>query len=143
MPNRGRLWGGVQCKGKDNYAGKQLTKTELIAEVEKAKSFRPRIVEYVIATTGQKDGKIEQIARELTKKHRKEGLFSVHVIAWKDIVHLMNDHPEIIEGYYQELSLNSKAIKEAISDDGKGTRALISQSAMEIKDSISSLAQEI
>lgn len=142
-PSGGPSWAGVQCKGKDNYADKGLTEDELIAEVEKAKSFHPKISEYIIATTGSKDEKIEEIARELTDKHRKKGLFSVHVLAWKDIVLLMSNYPDILDIHFPGLSLNTKAIKQVIADEVKETADLILKSHEETRDSISSLAQEI
>ncbi|QTR48966.1 restriction endonuclease [Candidatus Thiothrix anitrata] len=59
---------GVQCKGKDIYNNKILTTKELNEEVEKAKNFKPKLHQFIIATTAPKDTKIEQQAREITEK---------------------------------------------------------------------------
>jgi hypothetical protein len=48
-PGEGSSHSGIQCKGKDNFIEKSLTESELIGEVEKAKSFTPRIQGYGVA----------------------------------------------------------------------------------------------
>jgi len=61
-PNEGSPWAGVQCNGKDNYADKKVTENELRTEVENAKSFRPALSQFILATTGPKDATVEQLA---------------------------------------------------------------------------------
>jgi len=113
-PNQGRLWAGVQCKGKDNYADKKLTEKEVKTEVEKAKSFKPKISQFIIATTGPKDAKIEELARNMTEEHLKNGLFSVHVWGWSDIAARLADFPHLMEKYYPGLSLDTRGLKRGI-----------------------------
>ena len=104
QPDGGSEWAGVQCKGKDNYAEKTLTVKELRDEVDKAKKFTPPITkEYVMATTGLRDAKIQQVAREITQQHKKEGLFPVHVWFWEDIKDKFAEYPELIKKYYPDL----------------------------------------
>ncbi len=55
----------IQCKGKDDFSKKSLTVSELRDEVEKAKGFEPAISEFIVATTGPKDAKIEEDARRM------------------------------------------------------------------------------
>ena len=104
-PDEGSEWAGVQCKGKDNYAEKTLTEKELRDEVNKAKNFPSPIItkEYVLATTGLRDAKIQQVAREITQQHQKEGLFPVHVWFWEDIKNKFAEYPELIKKYYPDL----------------------------------------
>ena len=64
-PNQRNLWAGVQCKGKDNLTNKTLTETEVKAEVQKAKFFEPKLSQFIIATTGPKDNKIEKLGRKI------------------------------------------------------------------------------
>ena len=104
QPDGGNEWAGVQCKGKDNYAEKTLTEKELRDEVDKAKKFTPPITkEYVLATTGLRDAEIQQVAREITQQHQKEGLFPVHVWFWEDIKDKFAEYPELIKKYYPDL----------------------------------------
>ena len=84
-PNQKQQWAGVQCKEKDNYQNKKLTQSEVEEEVENAKGFQPPLSEFIIATTGPKDAKIDQLTREITEDHLARGLFPVTVWAWKDI----------------------------------------------------------
>ena len=76
---------GVQCKQRDDLLRSKVSVKELQEEVEAAKQFKPRLAEFILATTGPRDGKVQQRARELTEKHKEEGLFSVEVWSWEDI----------------------------------------------------------
>lgn len=140
--NQVDLWAGVQCKGKDNFTNKPLTKKEVEAEVEKAKSFKPKLSQFIIATTGPKDAKIEELARKITKEHLKNSLFSVHVWGWNDIVTRLEDYSELVEKYYPGLSLNTQALKEGIDEIKKTTQSIL-QSNIEVKSLISSPVEKI
>ena len=103
-PDDGSEWAGVQCKGKDNYAEKTLTEKELRDEVDKAKNFTSPITkEYVLATTGLRDAKIQQVAREITQQHKKEGLFPVQVWFWEDIKKKLAEYDGLVKKYYPDL----------------------------------------
>ncbi|MBE7465263.1 MAG: hypothetical protein HS116_17430 [Planctomycetes bacterium] len=90
---------GVQCKGKDNYTNQKLTISELRKEVDKAKLFRPKLNEFILATTAPKDAKIEEEARKLTKKLKTEW-FSVHVFGWTDILARLDSYPALLAKYF-------------------------------------------
>ena len=112
-PKQKKLWAGIQCKGKDNYDNKTLTKKEVNDEVNKAKTFKPKLSEFIIATTGKKDVEIERVAREITVIHQRKGLFSVSVIGWDDIKGLLNNYPELIERYCY-VQTNTTIVKDEI-----------------------------
>ncbi len=104
QPDGGSEWAGVQCKGKDNYAKKTITEKELRDEVDKAKKFTPPITkEYVLATTGLPDANIQEVAREITQQHQKEGLFPVHVRFWEDIKKKLAEYDGLVKKYYPDL----------------------------------------
>ena len=96
-PECGERWAGVQCKVRNNQ---KLTKRELRAEVEEAKSFEPQLSEYIIATTGRRDAKIQEIERCITADHQKEGLFSVSIWFWEDIQNELAKYPDLVNKYY-------------------------------------------
>lgn len=96
-------WHGVQCKGKDSRYGGQVTETELRAEVEKAKGFTPPLTSFTLATTGQDDAAIQRVAREITAAHHLEGLFSVHVIGWDQIVGHLGTHDRVLAKHYAHM----------------------------------------
>jgi hypothetical protein len=102
-PDEGTAWAGVQCKGRDNYDEKSLTEAEILAEVEKAKSFSPKLNSFTIATSGKRDGKFQELSRTITDKHRALGLFPVHIWSWDDILMRLDEYPEIIGRHYSEL----------------------------------------
>ena len=101
QPGRGEKWAGVQCKLKDNSTGKSLTEEEVKIEIESAKHFSPKLSEFIIATTAVKDAKIESFARKVTIEHQNQGLFSVHIFGWEDIVSRL----DILKKHEQEEEL--------------------------------------
>jgi hypothetical protein len=78
-------WAGVQCKQKDGLLWSKVTVKELEAEVKAAKQFTPPLLEFILATTGPRDAKVQKRAREFTEEHKQQGLFSVVVWSWDDI----------------------------------------------------------
>jgi len=89
-------WVGLQCKQKSNLVWKRLESKELEEEVEKAKTFQPRLSTFIVATTGLPDAAVQRRARELTTEHAKLGLFSVAVFAWREIWHEIYSRPELL-----------------------------------------------
>ncbi|APV44465.1 hypothetical protein Dform_01131 [Dehalogenimonas formicexedens] len=114
-PNQGTSWAGVQCKGKDNYAEKSLTEEEVESEVEKAKSFKPSLKSFAIATSGKRDAKIQQLGRNITDKHLLQGLFPFRVWSWDDILEKLDEYPDIVEKYYSGFCPESP-LREAINE---------------------------
>ena len=102
QPDEGNEWAGVQCKGKDNYANKTLTKNEVREEVNKAKGFKPRLTQFIIATTGPIDRHVQGVARQLTEENQQQDLFSVHIRFWEDIKNKLAECPELIKKYYPD-----------------------------------------
>jgi hypothetical protein len=78
-------WAGVQSKQKDGLLRSKVTIKELEAEVEAAKEFKPPLANFILATTGPRDAKVQERARKLTEEHKQLGLFSVEVWSWEDI----------------------------------------------------------
>jgi len=98
-PPEASRWSGVQCKGKDGRYGQQVIETELRAEVEKAKSFQPPLGEWILATTAQSDAEMLRIAREISDAHRAQGLFSVTVLGWDEIVARLSAYPYVAQAH--------------------------------------------
>lgn len=53
-----------------------------------------------MATTSAKDVIVEKRAREITETNKKNGLFSVHVFGWSDIVEKLSKYPDVMNKYY-------------------------------------------
>jgi cellulose synthase operon protein C len=94
----------VQCKGKDQGYNSPLTIKELRDEVEKAKTFKPRLDVFVLATTAPNDVAIQEAARELTEQHKEKGLFEVRVQGWATLKQRITDYPELVQKYFPDLA---------------------------------------
>ena len=90
-------WAGVQCKQKDNLLWTRVTVGELEAEVEKARQFKPPLSEFILATTGPADERVQERARELTDDLQRGGLFKVAVWTWREIWHEIHQRPDLLK----------------------------------------------
>ncbi len=106
MPDGTNFYIGIQCKGKDEYTNKQLTKKEIDEEIAKAMNFKPKLKKMYFATTAIKDAKIEEYIREKNIEHIENGLFEVHLYAWEEIVELIQENKTTYDFY-----LNSNSFK--------------------------------
>jgi tetratricopeptide (TPR) repeat protein len=93
-------YSGVQCKLKDRQKGVRLvannnpdSKDDIYSEIEKAKTFTPKLKEFIIVTTASRDTKIQATEREINLKHKKEGLFGFQIMFWEDFVDAIPDMP--------------------------------------------------
>lgn len=93
---------GIQCKGKDNFTNKQLTISEINEEINKAKNFKPDLKSLIFATTAPKDAEIEKYIRECNLENIKNGLFSVAIYSWEDIISLIEQYESVKEWYLYE-----------------------------------------
>jgi len=98
---------GIQCKGKNEYTHKQLTITEINKEIEKAKSFEPKLKKLYFATTAVKDAKIEKVIRLKNLEHKKNKLFEVHIFSWEDIVGLIEENRKTYDYYVNSINFKS------------------------------------
>ena len=134
-PDRGRVFAGVQCKGKDSYADKTATVTELLDEVEKAKGFEPPLSEFLFVTSGPKDAQVEEEARKLTAKHAEQGLFAVVAFGWRDVVERLETYPDVLERYYPGMSGTLAGVKEVVDDLMGATKQVLTDTG-EIKQAL-------
>src|SRR6516225_1383523 len=75
---------GIQCKLKSE--GTRLTEKEVRDEVKKALNFEPALREYFIVTTSPDDGKLQQIARQLSIDITNSGRsLSINVWGWETL----------------------------------------------------------
>jgi hypothetical protein len=95
----GKNYTGVQCKKKDIWPAKELTTDEIDEEVEKAKTWKPGLKHFIIATTAPNDEKVQEHARTITKAHKKAKLFSVEVASWNELTRRLARYPEVLRAY--------------------------------------------
>lgn len=102
MPSGEKAYFGIQCKLKDSYTDSKLSKKEIDSEIEKAKSFSPPLKQLIFATTANKDAEIETYIREKNIANLQQGLFSVDVFSWEDIVDLIEEHRTVYNWYVND-----------------------------------------
>lgn len=85
---------GIQCKGKDDYTEAKLTKAEIDKEIDKAKTFSPKLDVFIFATTMNKDSEIETYVREKDLESRHKGEFEVLLFCWEDIADLIDENQD-------------------------------------------------
>jgi tetratricopeptide (TPR) repeat protein len=96
-------YAGVQCKCRDLLVRRSLTESQLLNEVSEARKFKPPLKQFTIATTLRRNPRHQQWARDITERHKRKGLFSVHVLSWDDITDMLARHPAIAQRYYPHL----------------------------------------
>lgn len=119
MPKGESAYYGIQCKGKDDYSDVQLTKEEIDAEIEKAKSFEPPLKKLVFATTANKDAKIEEYIRIKNLDNRAKGLFDVDIVSWEDIVDLLEERKVTFNWYVNNCQYKDSSDVSITFDLGK------------------------
>lgn len=99
---------GIQCKGKNDYINSRLTIKEVNEEVEKAKKFQPKLEVYIIATTSNKDVKIEEFVRLKDIENRKNNSFEILLFDWEDIADLIEENSDTYNWFLNGISQKGK-----------------------------------
>lgn len=99
---------GIQCKGKDEYTKAKLSESEIIKEIEKAKRFQPKLQVYIIATTANKDSKIEEFVRIKNIENKLNGAFEILLFCWEDIADLLEENQIVLHSYLHGVGSKGK-----------------------------------
>ena len=116
---------GVQCKGKDADYGSALSEAELRAEIEKAKSFSPKLDVFTLVTTAANDQAVQAVARSITEQHAAEGLFEVRVHGWDTLRQRITDYPDLLTKHFADFA--PFELVDNIKEQHEETRAIILQ----------------
>jgi len=112
---------GFQCK---DYYEKPIKEKELRSEVNKAKSFKPKLSEYIVATAAPRDKSIQEVARTITEElintpHKMQ----VVVWGWEDVLDNAFNNSEIWDylcptynPYVSKLSVEHQDINSNLQD---------------------------
>jgi hypothetical protein len=101
---------GVQCKGKDQGLGSQVTVGELETELAKADRFQPALAYWVFATTAPTDVALQEAARKLSLDRTLRGHFPLTVLGWGDLQALLIEHRSAFEQFYPEVAFDFPAL---------------------------------
>lgn len=90
-------YSGIQCKCKPG--NKPLTTDEIDDEINNARAFNPALRRLIFATTADKDATIEEYVRIKDDENRKNGLFSIDIKSWQDIIDLLELNKPVLYTY--------------------------------------------
>ena len=93
-------YSGVQCKRYD-----KISEAIIDDEIAKAQSFNPPLEHLTIATTVNRDVKIEEYIRQKDVENRKNGLFGVSIMEWEDLVEILEQHPPLMNWYENSIGM--------------------------------------
>lgn len=107
IPKEETEYWGIQCKGKDEYAHKQLAEKEIDREIRKAETFKPKLKTFIFATTANKNSAIEEYIRLKDIEHRSAGGFGIMLYCWEDLADLIEGNRSVFNWY-----INGQQFKE-------------------------------
>lgn len=105
-----------------NVASGRGKKTESFIEKEiaKARAFQPPLAEYVIATSLERDAKLQAEVRELSDHNGKKESFAVHTLFWEEIWRELSGHPDLLVKYYRPwLDQAAAALRGPLADGAR------------------------
>ncbi|MEL7270658.1 MAG: hypothetical protein AAGL34_13885 [Bacteroidota bacterium] len=109
---------GIQCKVKEENLGSYIKKEDILEEVEKAKTFKPTLGTYYIATTSSRDANIQEFVRELDEKHSSNGLFEIDIFFWEDIVDLLDENKKTYDWFIKNKNFIKDLKLDVCFDNG-------------------------
>lgn len=103
-------WFGVQCKVRDA----KLKKSEILEEIRKATGFNPKLHEYYIATTLDRDGRVQETIRVLNNSNKYN--FEIKILFWEDIIEKLEieDNYNILCKNYSKLLVDNTKLGHGI-----------------------------
>ncbi|WDO13632.1 hypothetical protein MH928_02765 [Flavobacterium sp. WW92] len=111
---------GIQCKGKSEYNDNhpQFTEKEILAEIEKAKSFEPPLKKFYLATTALNDAKLQSFIRKKNLENLNSGLFEIHLFCWESIVNLIDENQHTHDWYVKNKKYKTNQSVSVTFGDG-------------------------
>ena len=88
----------AQCKC--HGIAKTIASSEIVAEVNNAKTFRPHLAMYWLMTTAKRSRQAQDTVLSLNKVQRKSGLFAIELMTWDKIEVLLDQHSDLRGEFY-------------------------------------------
>ena len=95
----------MQCK----LTTDELTLKEVENEVTKAERFMPRLHAFFVATSGERDAKIQTEVRLLSERRVAAGEFPVGIVFWDDLMENLTGSPSDFQKHYPQIRLASSS----------------------------------
>ena len=77
---------GLQCKKRSAWPERKLSTNDIDTEIQNATGFTPPLKQFYILTTAPSDAALLQHVRAVNETHQKEGLFTVCLLGWDEIM---------------------------------------------------------
>jgi hypothetical protein len=92
-------YAGVQCK---RYEDEKLTRKVIEAEILKAESFQPPLALFILATTANRDARLQEAVREINLERTAGGKFQIELLFWEDLSHelLSEENHDLLKRHY-------------------------------------------
>lgn len=81
---------GIQCKRR-----KKLTPNKIDIEIDKAKNFVPKLDKFIIATTLDKDARLQSHVFNKSIENQNNGLFKIEIIFWDGITNKILNESDV------------------------------------------------
>ncbi|EOB3677499.1 hypothetical protein ACHELX_004423, partial [Vibrio vulnificus] len=98
---------GIQCKKRalkskpsHESPSNTLTKSEIDQELANVKESEHQLDRFIIATSGPRDAHLQS---HVAKINKASGDLKVSIMFWDDYVDFLNDHPELMYRYYENV----------------------------------------
>ncbi len=93
---------GIQCK---RYKG-SLTQKLVEKEISEAEQFKGKLTTLFIATTADRDAKLQEQVRSISDSRVAQGRFAVSILYWDEIVAGLVLNPAVFNAHYPQIVLN-------------------------------------
>ena len=99
-----------------------MTTNEIDNEIDNAQAFKPALKRLVFATTSDKDAALEEYVRIKDEENRKNGLFTIDIKSWQDIVDML-ERNKLVLNTYMDIVADDYAVTITF-DDGRDEKVI-------------------
>ncbi len=88
---------GIQCK---HHPNGNISTTEIDEEVKLSDGFSPRLSEFIIATSAERDTTAHNHVLKLSLEREKQGDYPVGIKFWDDIYNWLVEYPDLVYKHF-------------------------------------------
>ena len=88
---------GIQCK---HHPTGNISIKEIDAELALSEGFSPKLTEFVIATSADRDTKVHNHVLKLSEKRKKQGKYPITIKFWDDIYGWLVEFPDLVYKHF-------------------------------------------